>query len=104
MIELQVDLPDAPRIPRLVFRAFDPGRDYDGFVAVLREANVADGVDWLPNVETVRHDHAHTDEFDPRRDILVAEVDGVLMAAAQVDVRTRDEGATLEIEGCVVRA
>src|SRR5215212_1057766 len=104
MIDLQIELPDTPRIPRLVFRAFDPGRDYEGFVAVLREANVADGVDWLPNVETVRHDHAHTDEFDPRRDILVAEVDGALIAAAQADVRTRDGGATHEIEGWVVPA
>jgi mycothiol synthase len=92
---------DAPAIPGLVLRAFDPGRDYPGLVDLIREANLADGIDWLPTVDQLRIDHEHADEYDPRRDLLVAEVDGSLVAAAQTDVRTRDGIGDHEVEGWV---
>ncbi|HEY7131321.1 MAG TPA: GNAT family N-acetyltransferase [Candidatus Limnocylindrales bacterium] len=94
-------LPDAPDIPGLTFRPFDPERDYPAMVGLIREAHLADGVDWLPNEENLRLDYEHVDEFDPRRDVLLAEVDGALVAAALTDVRTREGLGHHQMEGWV---
>jgi len=94
-------LPDAPVIPGLGFRPFDPGRDYEPFADLIQAANVSDRVDWIPTPEDFRADHQHAAEFDPRRDIALAEVDGALVAATQTDVRARDGIAVHEIDGWV---
>ena len=90
MIETRIELPDAPAIPGLRFRMFDPAHDYERFVDLLAVANRADGIDELPTVEGLRADHAHAGAFDPRRDTILAEVEGALVAAASTVVRTRD--------------
>ena len=104
MIDQLIDLPDAPAIPGLRFRTFDPERDYEAYVAVLRSANIADDLEWIPTVESTRHEHEHLDEFDPRRDILLAEIDGTVVATAETDVRTRDGEAVHRVDGFVVPA
>lgn len=101
MIDHLIHLPDAPAIPGLRFRAFDPARDYERFVALIREANVVDGVDWIPTVEQLRNEHDHASEFDPRRDTILAEVDGEIVAGAETNVRTRDGEAIHHIDGWV---
>ena len=53
-IDRVVRLPDAPPIAGLHFRTFDPDRDYEGLVALMREAHLADGIDWIPTVENLR--------------------------------------------------
>jgi mycothiol synthase len=94
-------LPDAPEIPGLTFRPFDPARDYPAMVGLIREAHLADGVDWLPNEENLRLDYEQVDEFDPRRDVLLAEVDGEVVAAGLTDVRTREGIGHHQMEGWV---
>jgi len=94
-------LPDAPDIPGLSFRPFDPDRDYPAMVDLIREVHLADGVDWLPNEDNLRLDYEHVDEFDPRRDVLLAEVDGALVAAGLTDVRTREGVGHHQMEGWV---
>ncbi len=101
MIDTWIQLPDAPSLPGLRFRMFDPAHDYDALVDLLREANRADGVDYLPTVEGLRSDHEHGGEYDPRRDLILAEVDGVLVAAAETSVRTRDGIGFHHVEGWV---
>ena len=101
MIDLDVHLPGRPRIERLAFRPFDPERDYEALAALKREANLADGVDWLPTAEALRIDFAHASEFDPRRDVLLGEVDGSVVGAAETSVRTRDGIAVHEVDGWV---
>ena len=61
------------------------------FVALISEAHLADGIDWLPTVEAVRSDHEHHAEFDPRRDV-VARRDRRAASSPRptTDVRTRD--------------
>ena len=76
-------------------------RDYPAFVDLIREAHLADGIDWLPTVEALRSDHEHHAEFDPRRDVVLAEIDGRLVAAATTDVRTRDGVGNHQLEGWV---
>ena len=95
------DLRDAPAIPGLAFRPFDPDRDYAALVDLIGEANREDGVDWVPTVENLRADYEHTAEFDPRRDLLLAEVDGVLVGAGETDVRTRDGIGVHQVVGWV---
>lgn len=101
MIDTRIQLPDAPAIPGLRFRMFDPGRDYDAFVELVGEANRADGVDYLPSVEGLRNDHEHGGEYDPRRDLILAEVESDLVAAAESIVRTRDGIGVHQVEGWV---
>jgi mycothiol synthase len=101
MIETRLQLPDAPPVPGLRFRMFDPARDYDALVDVIAEANLADGVDYLPSVEGLRSDHAHSDEYDPRRDLILAEVEGAVIAAAETNVRTREGIGNHQVEGWV---
>jgi mycothiol synthase len=90
MIDSPIAPQDAPAIPGLVFRPFDPAADYPVLADLIRETHVVDDKQFLPTEESLRIDHAHTAEFDPRRDILVAEVDGAIVAVTEVDVRTRD--------------
>ena len=101
MIETSIELPDAPAIPGLRFRPFDPERDYEAYVDLIREANTADRIDYIPTVENLRADHAHGDEYDPRRDVLLAEIGDELVAAAETLVRTRDGIGNHHLEGWV---
>jgi mycothiol synthase len=101
VIQAPVTLPDAPAIPGLAFRPFDPDRDYPTLVDLIGEAHIVDGVEWLPTVEGLRVEFEHTAEFDPRRDVLLAEIDGTLVGAAETSVRTRDGIGVHSVEGWV---
>lgn len=96
-----VRLDDAPAIPGLRFRTFDPDRDYEGLVALILDAHLVDGIDWIPTVESLRNEHDHGGEFDPRRDLLLALVDDVIVGASETNVRTRDGGPSHHVEGWV---
>jgi mycothiol synthase len=96
-----VRLDDAPAIPGLRFRTFDPDRDYEGLVALILDAHLVDGIDWIPTVESLRNEHDHGGEFDPRRDLLLALVDDVIVGASETNVRTRDDGPSHHVEGWV---
>jgi mycothiol synthase len=103
-VERQVRLADAPSIAGLQFRNFDPDRDYESLVALIREANLVDGIDWIPTVENLRAEHEHGGEFDPRRDLIVALVDGAIVGGSETSVRTRDLGPHHHVEGWVLPA
>jgi mycothiol synthase len=100
-VNQEVRLSDAPPIADLRFRTFQPDRDYDGLVALIREAHLADGIDWIPTVENLRTEYEHGGEFDPRRDLLLALVDGEIVGASETNVRTRDLGPNHHVEGWV---
>ena len=100
-VNREVDLPGAPPIAGLQFRTFHPDRDYEGLVALIREAHLADGVDWIPTVENLRTEHEHGGEFDPRRDLLLALVDDTVVGASETNVRTRELGPSHHVEGWV---
>jgi len=100
-VENEIRLPDAPVIAGLQFRAFDPDRDYESLVALIREVNLVDGIDWIPTVENLRAEHEHGGEFDPRRDLLIALVDGTIIGGSETEVRTRELGPHHHVEGWV---
>jgi mycothiol synthase len=101
VIASRIQLPDQPAIAGLVVRPFDPGRDHGALADLIGEANKADGTDWIPTAEELRADFAHTPEFDARRDVLLAEVNGELVGAAETAVRTRDGIGVHEMDGWV---
>lgn len=101
MIDTAITLPDAPGIAGLSFRPFDPERDYEGFVGLMREAHITDGIDWIPTIENLRSEHEHGGEYDPRRDMLLAVVDGAIVGASKAEVRTREHLAVHYVEGWV---
>jgi len=100
-VDQEIQLPDAPPIAGLRFRTFDPDRDYEGLVGLIREAHLSDGIDWIPTVENLRAEHEHGGEFDPRRDLLVALVDGTIVGGSETSVRIRDQGPDHQVEGWV---
>jgi mycothiol synthase len=100
-VDQEVRLPDAPPMAGLQFRTFHPDGDYEGLVALIRDAHLADGIDWIPTIENLRTEHEHGGEFDPRRDLLVALVDGAIVGASETNVRTRDLGPNHHVEGWV---
>lgn len=102
MIDGSIQLADGPSIAGLRFRMFDPDLDYAALVTLMRAANAADGIDWMPTVDNLRSDHDHGGEFDPRRDLLLAEVDGDLVAAGETSVRTRDGIGVHQVDGWVL--
>jgi mycothiol synthase len=101
MIDARLDLPEAPAIRGLAIRPFDPSRDYIAISDVIREADIEDSVDYAPSPEQLAIDDRTTGAFDPRQDRIVAEVDGVVVATASVDVRTREGIGVHFVEGFV---
>ena len=101
MIDQQLYLPDAPAIGGLRFRSFDPERDYAALAGLIGAVNLIDGVDWIPTPENLRIEYDHTPEFDPRRDVILGEIDDELVGAAEVSVRERAGAAVHHLDGWV---
>lgn len=77
-------LPDAPPIPELIFRPFQGESDYPGMVAVFEASKEIDRFDWVITVDDVRREFDHLTNCDPYRDMLVAEIDGRMVAYSRV--------------------
>jgi ribosomal protein S18 acetylase RimI-like enzyme len=82
-------------------RAFEPDADDGRLLELIHANNRFDRVDVLPTLENLRAEQAHIDGFDPRRDLLLAEVDGLLVGAARVIARTRAGRGSYEFEAWV---
>ena len=96
-----LDLPGAPGIPGLRFRAFRDLADYEPMAAVMGVAARADGIPWLPSAESLRIENEGDDGISPPDDIVFAEIDGIAVAVAGSDRVVRDDVATYEIWGTV---
>jgi mycothiol synthase len=93
------------RVPEgLRFRAFDPATDYPALVELIHASNRFDSVDDLPSVANLRAEQSHIEGFEPRDDVLLAEIDGSPCAAARTIARTRDGRGSHHFEGWVAPA
>lgn len=90
-----------PPIPGLRFRRFAGPDDYEAVAAAARAANGHDGVPWMPDAANVRTELEHTADFEPRRDLILAEVDGEAVAFGQVIHQVRDGLAVYTSFGAV---
>jgi len=75
-----VDVPGAPAIPGLRFRHYAGPADHREMDRVCNLARRADGDPEVSTVEALDVDYAHLINCDPARDVLLAEVDGMLVA------------------------
>jgi mycothiol synthase len=85
-----LELPGAPPIPGLQFRAWRDTDDYVPYAALLRETSLADGVPWLPTADQLRIQNEGNPNFEPVDDIILAELDGRVIACAGSEAVVRD--------------
>lgn len=97
----EVRLPDAPPIPGLRFRLLRDDADYEPLAALLGVAHIADGVEWIPDAPSLKVEYENTTGFDPRRDVLLAEVDGRVVAFGRGLRELRNEKAVYFAQGSV---
>jgi ribosomal protein S18 acetylase RimI-like enzyme len=77
-------LHDAPPVPQLRFRHFRGESDYPHIVAVAEGTKEADQLESTISVEDVALSFKHIENCDPRRDMLLAEVDGKVIGYTRV--------------------
>ena len=81
---LTVPMADAPSIPGLRFRRYRGEEDQADMLAVWSAAHDADGLEEVQTLADMRRNYATLVNCDPARDIVIAEVDGRLVAYARV--------------------
>lgn len=90
-----------PAIPGLRFRPFAGPDDWAGMAELIRAAARADGDDYMPSPETLQADTEHRPNFVTARDLLIAEVDGRMVARADGWFAVRDGRPVHHIDGSV---
>ncbi len=78
-----IELNDAPPIPGLRFRAYCGDDDLPALVELMNAAEIADGTFEIISVGTLANLLANRNDFDPRRDLVLAELDGRLVAGSE---------------------
>jgi mycothiol synthase len=92
---------DAPRIPGLRFRTFRGPADAGALTDVLNAESAADGVDEHVTAAEVAAELEHASEEDPRRTLVVAEIDGRVVAFGRRAWRDRGVFVAYEHTGFV---
>jgi len=80
-------------IPGLTFRPARGEEDYAAIASVINRSNEADGLDYTVTAEQIANRFAHRTDFDPRRDTMLAEVGGRVIACGQVGWHRETGGA-----------
>jgi len=94
----QITLPDVLAIDGLVFRFFRDEADYASIAQLMNANSAADGVEDFVTTEWVKNFLSPTTDFDPRHDVLLAEVKGTPVALARVRTRLLDDGTLVLID------
>ena len=77
-------IPDAPSIPGLAFRRFRGEADYPQMAALIDACKAADGVDRSTSVDDIARTYRHLENCDPQTDMLIAEVNGQVIAYGRI--------------------
>ncbi|HEX6869447.1 MAG TPA: GNAT family N-acetyltransferase [Candidatus Limnocylindrales bacterium] len=100
---VDLDLAGAPAIPGLRFRRpRGDDADYAAMAAVVVAANAHDEVPYLPSAANVREELSGSDTLDERADVVLAEIDGHVIAEAGVERVVRAGIAVYQTWGHVV--
>ena len=91
----------APAIPGLRFRRFQDDADYALIAELMTTSNLGDGIDELPDAATLQSDYEHTTGLDPRADIILAEVDGLVVGYGDAYRSVRAGRGVYATGGCV---
>jgi len=93
----------APDVAGLTFRAMRGRRDYPSVARVINRSLEADHYDLIQTVEDVARDIEETPHCNPKKDIVLAEVDNELIGCARVWWEVRRGGfRTYEHSGYIV--
>lgn len=95
-------LAGAPTIAGLRFRRPDGSdADYAAMARVIGAANNEDDVPWLPTAINLREEMEGSSTLDPARDVVVAELDGAMVALASVERALRGGQPMYDLSGHV---
>ena len=99
---IEIGLPDAPPVDGLRFRRYGGVEDHPAMHRVATAAREADGVEEVSTLEQMNINYANLVNCEPQRDILLAEVDGDLVAYCRVFWQDLvDGGRTYECFGFI---
>ena len=98
----EIDLPDAPPIRGLRFRRLGDATDWPAMAVVMTASSLADGDDYAPSGENLRIEAENRTGFDLARDLLLADVDGQVVAWADGQVHIRDGRPVHHLTGVVL--
>jgi len=98
---VDVATPESPSIPGLRFRRYRDDSDYASIADLIAAGHLADGDDYLPDATSLRIDFEHTTDLDRSRDLLFAELDGMLIGYGSVSRQVRDGVAVHVTAGMV---
>lgn len=96
MTDEEVSVPDAPDVQGLVFRRFRGDEDLAPIVEVFEALSQEDGLEWVLTVDRLRNEYASKPNFDPRKDVVIAEVNGRAVGYTQV-YWFKEEDGTLAV-------
>lgn len=97
-----IQIAQSPAMPGLHFRRFRDDADYAAIAALITACNVADGIDYIPTADTLRAEYEPRTDVDPRRDFVVAEVDGRVVGYGESNRQVRDGVAIYWTFGAVL--
>jgi mycothiol synthase len=96
-----VPMADVPDIRGLRFRRLRGDADYTALAELLTAGSVADDLDYAVDGATLKVDLENETDFDPRRDVLIAEVEGHVVGYGQAGRTIRDDLAVYGVQGTV---
>lgn len=79
-------------LPGLRLRGLVLPDDLEPIAAVIRAGAIADGIDEIMTPAQLENEFAHTSTYEPLRDVLVAELDGRVVATATASHRVLADG------------
>ena len=84
------ELPRVARLPGVTFRPFRDASDYELLCGLAARTNTEDRIPWIPTAAQLRTEMETSSGVDPTRDVLLAELDGVLIGATGVERVVRE--------------
>jgi len=92
----------AASLPEATFRPFRDASDYARLADLVSRANSQDEVPWMPSASQLRTELENNSSIDLARDILFAQVGGLVVAATQVERVVRDGAPVYDMWGNVL--
>ncbi|MEO8228180.1 MAG: GNAT family N-acetyltransferase [Chloroflexota bacterium] len=96
-----IEVIGAPPIAGLTFRRYRDESDIPALVELMAAVEIADRTFEIVTVETLANLFANRNDFDPERDLLLAEIDGRLVAYSEQLRSVRDGGRVYDTFGWV---
>ncbi|MCJ2541185.1 MAG: GNAT family N-acetyltransferase [Candidatus Thermoplasmatota archaeon] len=84
MTDDTVEVADAPDVPGLTFHRYRGDKDLPLLVEVLEAVSVADDLEWVVTAERLKNEYDNLPRFDPREDVVLAQVNGRTVGYSQV--------------------